>query len=72
MTRFKKVAKYRNRMTRFQVPNADTAGTKKVPNPSSGMYTCMHKVFFEIVTKDRPFSICDVFYNPTGAYVSSY
>ena len=37
MTRFKKVRKYRNRMARFQVPNSDTSGTKKVPNSSSGI-----------------------------------
>ena len=29
MARFRKVPKYRKRMTRFQVPNTDTAGTKK-------------------------------------------
>ena len=39
MTRFRKVPKNRNRMTRFQVPNTDTAGTKKVPNPSSESFT---------------------------------
>ena len=37
MTRFRKVPKYQNRMTRFQVPNIDTARTKEVPNPSSGV-----------------------------------
>ena len=35
MTRFRKVPKYRYRMTRFQVPNTDTVGTQKIPNPSS-------------------------------------
>ena len=32
---FRKVPKYWNRMTSFQVPNTDTAGTKNVLNPSS-------------------------------------
>ena len=36
MARFGKVPKYWNRMTRFQAPNADTAGTKDVLNSSSG------------------------------------
>ena len=35
MNYFRKVPKYQNRLTRFQVLNTDTAGTKKVPNPSS-------------------------------------
>ena len=35
MTRFMKVPKYRKQMTRFQVPNTETAGTKKVQNPNS-------------------------------------
>ena len=41
MIHFRKVPKYRNRMTHFQVPNSDTAGNKKVPNPSSvHLLTC--------------------------------
>ena len=39
MVCFRKVPKYRNQMTRFQVPNTDTVGTKKVPNPCSAYYT---------------------------------
>ena len=37
MTRLRKVPKHRNRMNRFQLPNTDTGGTKKVPDPSSGL-----------------------------------
>ena len=49
MTRFRKLPKYRNRMTYFQVPNTNTGGTKEVPNPSSVNDVVRYEMLVKIV-----------------------
>ena len=56
MTRFRKVPKYRNRKLRFQIPNTDIAGTKKMPNPNSGRF--LYSRFRKHVHKPQFLSTC--------------
>ena len=70
MTRFGKVAKHRNRMTRFQEPNTDTTGAKKAANPSSGLsqerrhdiifYECKTGCYFAVILSLHEYSKSEI------------